>query len=493
MDTICLKSSDLALERIFNRALASLKENIQCVQQYEYPVLIEGAEYQGIWLESGPLSGLIYSSINSDIAYHNHHIFMNCQRADGYIPCWIRRSAVGTAQIQQVVPLAATALELYRRLMNDAFLEQAYVACVHWDHWLARHRDSQKLGLCELFCEYDTGHDHSPRFRGLPKECPNQDAAMCPRVGTLPYLAPDLSATLYGGRIALAQMAKILNRPDSEVRQWQSLAELTRQSIMAYCFDPETFCFYDRDRDGQFIRICGDALTRVLSEHVVDHALAQQIFAMHILNPKRFWTTYPLPSIAVDEKVLVSDFPHNSWGGAAQALTALRAPRWFEYYGQYAPLCHLMKQWLAAFRQVDGFYQQLNPFTGEFTRCGTGRYSPSMLVCIDFVSRLYGVRAVDSPDVFEWASTPQNDLQTDFYITASGTSLHIQQAYAVATLHINDQMIAKLTGACRLITHGPTPIRIINTASTTQIIRIDLPNGASLSYQIPSCGVIELT
>jgi len=60
-----------------------------------------------------------------------------------------------------------------------------------------------------LFCEYDSGHDNGPRFaHGLPKECPDGDARRCPDFPGLPFLAPDLSATVYGGRIALGKMGQ---------------------------------------------------------------------------------------------------------------------------------------------------------------------------------------------------------------------------------------------------------------------------------------------
>src|ERR1019366_4544626 len=45
-------------------------------------------------------------------------------------------------------------------------------------------------------------------------------------------------------------------------------------------------------------------------------------------NPKAFWSPFPLPSLAMDDPLFVRSIPPNSWGGASQALTALRAPRW---------------------------------------------------------------------------------------------------------------------------------------------------------------------
>lgn len=107
-------------------------------------------------------------------------------------------------------PVAATALDTYKLTRNRAFLEESYKPCSRWGAWLARHRDRRGLNLVELFCEYHTGHDNSARLRGLPKQCRGLDAKNCPDIPGLPWLAPDLSATLFGGRVALSEIASLL-------------------------------------------------------------------------------------------------------------------------------------------------------------------------------------------------------------------------------------------------------------------------------------------
>jgi len=268
---------------------------------------------------------------------------------------------------------------------DEAFLAKAYDSCARWDGWLARNRDTRGTGLCELFCEFDSGHDGSPRFEGVPCECPDKDASKCPDSDKLPYLAPDLSATVYGGRVALAGMAERLGRrPQAD--EWRAKAETTRKLIIEHCYDPEDECFYDVDAKGDFVRIKGDVLTRVFSEHVVDQAMFDSIYERHIKDPEAFWTPYPLPSVAANDPAFVKHLPKNSWGGASQALTALRAPRWFEHYGKSEDLRHLMTRWVEAILAAPEFMQQMNPWTGEFST--SAGYSPAMCVFIDFADRL---------------------------------------------------------------------------------------------------------
>jgi len=215
-----------------------------------------------------------------------------------------------------VVPIAATAFEAYQQVRDEAFLKEAYAACAQWDDWLVRYRNTRGTGLCEAFCEYDTGHDNSPRWAGLPHACPNSDARICAPVGGLPYLAPDLSATLYGGRVALAKMATKLGRKD-EAAKWSKRAEETRRTLLELCFDPETSSFYDLDKNDRFVKIRGDAITRVLGEQVVDQALFERIYAWQIRNERAVWTPYPLPSIAIDDPKFVK--PIRVIGASASA------------------------------------------------------------------------------------------------------------------------------------------------------------------------------
>lgn len=375
-----------AIREKYSRALNGLAHNIDTVFGYDEPVLLECATaYRGIWLECGPLEGLLYGKFEPDIAKANHEVFFHHQREDGYLPCWVRGDRLGTAQIQMVVPIAATALETAELTEDEGFLARAYEACERWDNWLGEHRDTRGTGLCEMFCGWDTGHDNSLRIAGLPNECPNEDARVCSRVGKLPYLAPDLSASVYGGRRALAEMAHRLGK-DQDADMWLESAEELRAAIIRHCYDPEDECFYDVDRDGHFVKLRGDALTRVLGEHVVEQDMFERIYERYIRNPQEFGTPFPLPSVSIGDPQFVHEFRTNTWGGPSQALTALRAPRWFEHYGKFDDLEVLMRRWVEAIVAAPAFMQQMNPWTGEFSFAEG--YSPCMCVFIDFVDRL---------------------------------------------------------------------------------------------------------
>jgi hypothetical protein len=395
--------------RTWDAALTTLAQNIKVLSSYDRPVLIEGAGYPGVWLECAPLEGLVYATLQefvprvmgqptpAEIARANHLSFFKLQREDGQLPANIRMDKVGFGQIQMVVPIAATAWELVQQTKDEELLKIAYEGCSRWDAWLRRFRDTRKTGLVEGFCTYDTGMDNSPRWAGMPNSCPDGDARKCPPIDSLPRLCPDLSATVYGGRVALSGMALALGHKEA-ADHWLEDAEAIRRRIIEKLYCPEDATFYDLDAHEKFVRVRSVLIAGVLGEHVLkleipsDRRMFDDIWKRQLHNPAAFWPLYPIPSVAMDDPTFVRPIPENSWGGAAQALTALRTPRWMPHYGKQKELPYLMHQWVTAINSSGEshgeFWQQMNPATGEFTRSTQNGYSPAALVYLDFSRRL---------------------------------------------------------------------------------------------------------
>jgi len=303
-------------------------------------VLLEGAVYPGIWQECGPLEGLVYASLSQfvapveghptpqQVARANHMAFFALQREDGQLPASVKMTEAGYGQIQMVVPIAATAWELAQQTHDDELLRTAYASCSRWDAWLRRYRDTRGTGLVEGFCTYDTGMDNSMRWKGIPNRCPDADARKFPPIASMPRICPDLSATVYGGRVALAAMAHALGK-SAEAAKWAEDAETIRKLILEKLYSPEDAAFYDLDAQNQFVRVRSVVIHRVLSEHVLklehahDRSIFHDVWTRQIHNPKAFWAPFPFPSVAMDDPQFVRPIPRNSWGGATQALTCL--------------------------------------------------------------------------------------------------------------------------------------------------------------------------
>jgi hypothetical protein len=453
-----LVSDDPGLMQTWNAALDALQSNVVRLADFPGPVLAEGRNYPGLWLECAPHEGLIFREFGPssahEVARNNHLLFFALQREDGQIPYAVKArtptqaGGPGWGQIQMVVPIAATAWELARRTGDSELLVRAYTACSRWDAWLRRYRNTRGTGLCEGFCTFDTGMDNSPRWKDEPNTCPDGDARKCPPGWGLPRLCPDLSATVYGSRVALAAMARALGKT-SEANQWDQDAEGIRQRIVNQLYYAEDAGFYDLDAQGRFVWVRSVALLRVLGEHVPDAKMFSTIWQRQVHNPKVFWAPYPFPSLALDDPGFVRPIPANSWGGAAQALTALRAPRWMEHYGKPAELALLMSQWVSALRRAGEFHQQLDPLNGEFTP-DVGGYSPAALVLLDFLWRLSGVHP--HSDSVEWNVRPPAKGNSTFTASLHGITAELAYCGDQAALCIGGKSVATVNGIVRLIT-----------------------------------------
>jgi len=475
-------SGDPSLQRLYDAALHTLAGNVVRLAGYREPVLVEGSVYHGVWLECAPQEGLVWSETGTPAsraaAADNHRIFFALQKEDGQLPCWIRATpephgtsprtrptrsraplrlhggSPGFGQIQMVVPIAATAWELAQQTRDDELLHSAYTACARWDDWLRRFRNTRQTGLCEGFCTWDTGMDNSPRWAGIPDACPGGDARRCPSAPGLPRLCPDLSATVFGGRVALAAMARALGKT-SEADRWTEAAQSIRRLIEERLYDPESGAFFDVDASGRFVRVRSVATLRVLGEHVVAQELFETVWRKQVHNTGAFWAPYPFPSEALDDPTFVRPIPKNSWGGAAQALTALRAPRWMEYYNKPSELAWMMQQWVSAIRQAGAFDQQMDPMSGEFTPGDPGGYSPAALVLVDFLWRLSGVRAAEG--LLEWNVRPPGDSSSSqaraaFALPLQAKTAELRYDRDKAELRLGGRLLAEVAGVVRLVT-----------------------------------------
>src|SRR6516162_1335837 len=75
-----------AWQAAYDKAVSILDRNVRNLPRFDRPVLIEGAEYAGIWQECGPHESLVYRKFRSDVARNSHMVFFALQREDGQFP-----------------------------------------------------------------------------------------------------------------------------------------------------------------------------------------------------------------------------------------------------------------------------------------------------------------------------------------------------------------------------------------------------------------------
>lgn len=386
------------LQRRWEQALAELGDCIRPGHDGE-PVLHEGGGYDGTWLEStATIEAEVLDRFAPDVTRATHLQLARHQREDGLLPYKVTAAGPAFTQIQMVTPLARCVWHHYLREGDGEYLATMFRAMAAHDAWLARHRDTRGTGGVEAFCTFDTGHDLSPRFWGVPDRCLHGDAARYDGdVPGLPFVAPDLTANAACQRHHLGLIAAELGE---DAEPWVERAAASRAALVEQCFDPEAGTFYDRTADGELLRLDSDVLLRVLACEVVDADLAAAAVDRYLMNRRRFRAAAGLTSIAMDDPRFDADYHRNSWAGPVNMLTMLRAPHAFEQHGHHAELLEIERDLLAAMAEHEAFPQCVDPFSG---RPGfADGYAPAMLWLLDALERTCGV--LPRPDGEIWLS-----------------------------------------------------------------------------------------
>ncbi len=394
------------LEKVYDAAVRRLAD---CVKPDSEGGLFlqEGGVYHGCWLEStGTINAEILSRFCPETAGRTFEPFARFQRADGLIPYKVTADGPAFKQIQLVTPPARSVWNHYRLAGGKtAFLQTMYEAFARYDDWLHRHRNTRGTGCIEAFCTFDTGHDMSPRFWHVP-DTPYRDdpASYDPDSPLLPYLAPDLTASVYCSRLYLSRMAGELGM-EEQARVWEEKAAITLAHLYAHCFDEVDGFFYDVDNRGRFNRIQTDTLLRVLACEAGDDALFAASLSRYLLNTRKLFAKYPFTSVAMDDPRFDPFSDYNTWGGAVNFLSLIRAPHAFEKYGRHVELTWVMQPILSAMSQMTRFGQVLSPWTGK--EGYTEAYSPAILCLLDFIERLSGIMPTPEGELWFTGLLPQ--------------------------------------------------------------------------------------
>lgn len=344
-------------------------------------VLLAGAVYNGIWIEHNQ-DCFFACDILPECAWNSQMIFMQQQHPSGLIPYAFRFNPFKAcfAQLQMVWPFARCAMEIARKLNRpEADFARIYDTGLRFDRWLKQYRSRNGLGLVDMYCAFDTGHDNSRRVTdgGIPNPCPDQWAGNMPEIPCMPIAAADLSATRFGALEALAELAEMLDKMP-EARALKLEAEELKAAIYRHLFDREDEFFYDLS-GGTFRKYRTEHITRLFLNRVVDQELFDRIYTRYFENENEFAAPYPFPSVSVSDPSFNREHPHNCWGGNTQMLTLLRLLLWMDHYRRSDELNEIMRRYLKAVLEFDNpFTQEVHPFTGAPVG-NNGNYTPALL------------------------------------------------------------------------------------------------------------------
>ena len=469
---VSFNCSDEKLKSLFDKCERLCKENTKTFGDYN--VLIEGAVYNGVWLETQPMGGEMYAKRDIKIALANILIFLRYQRRDGKMPGMINiqkwlNSITPHYDWMQGVFLPYPALKLYYLIKDSDYLNMLYVALKDFDNCLWRERDSTKNGCLESWCIWDVGEDNSTvhMLHGLkmPDHGPWAKSTPPTEYPSLPHKSPQYMGYSYAIRSTLAKISQILNNGEEEY--WLQQAKVVQENAKKYLWDDKLKAFYLKDKDGKVI----DALTqeniKCMYSGLMTKEMANDFIDKHLLNPEEFFTPYPLPAIAANSKYFHVDKEHsncheeleqsgnceddineNSWSGPLNGLIWQRSITALLNYDRHIETAIFGEKILNLLKNTRILTQNYNPFTGLPASKGTDGYGPTMLSALEYISMLYGVN-LDCDKVYFSALS---GMSFDYSQTLGDDVYKLESDGKICSAYLNNNKLFSFNPDYRILT-----------------------------------------
>jgi len=164
---VTFSCDNAALQAVFDDCEQLLKQNVQDFGGRK--VLIEGAAYRNVWLETQPMGGEMYAKRDAAVAMQNVLVFLQYQRRDGRYPgmlTWSEPTGLAAHyDWMQGFYLARQAYRLADWIGGDrAYLMLLSSSLADFYAYLMAYRTGNPDGIPESWCVWDTGEDNCSRF-----------------------------------------------------------------------------------------------------------------------------------------------------------------------------------------------------------------------------------------------------------------------------------------------------------------------------------------
>lgn len=260
-------------------------------------------DFNGFWAWDSWKHAAALASFAPALARDQMRAMFDYQADDGMVPDCLFLDKANNNWRDTKPPLAAWAVrEMYRATGDEAFLAEMYDKLVRYHRWWFAKRDHDHNGLAEygstdgskIAAKWESGMDNGVRFDAIAM-LKNGDGAW-----SMDQESADLNAYLYLEKLELAEIAKALGKTrDGE--QWTKEAATLKAAIQKRMFDPSRGYFFDvKLGRNEFVPVYGSEGWTALWAGVATDEQAQAV-ARAMLDPKKFSTRFPLPTLAADD------------------------------------------------------------------------------------------------------------------------------------------------------------------------------------------------
>jgi len=251
-----------------------------------------------------------------------HEIFLSkefCKlfwTVDDYSP-WTTQPPVLAIAVKHIMDLGS----------EEEFLTKAFKVLDRYDRWFRAARDADEDQLMAYVDYLESGWDNAVRWDEairLFEKNPSKYRSRYERVRMAPVEAVDLNCLIYIQRKVLAELAEKLGLRE-KAGEYNRLANETANKVVSCMWDSENRFFFDVfEEDHEQIKVKSPAAFLTLYAGIASKEQAESL-VKHLLNPKEFWTKFPIPTVSADHKEYD---PKGYWRGRSWVNIL-----WFTYNG----------------------------------------------------------------------------------------------------------------------------------------------------------------
>lgn len=176
------------------------------------------------------------------------------------------------------------------------YLENIYDGLKKYAGYFDRERDEEVSGLYDIDNHFETGQEYMSRYIAVNAKADQKHWGEVFRLKGV-----DITIYIYELKRALAMIAeKLAKQEDSDL--WKLEADKIKTAVCEKMWDPQQQMFFDVDpATGKRTMIKAATCFYPYCTDIVDESHIAG-FKNHLLNPKEFWTPYPVPSSSVDDE-----------------------------------------------------------------------------------------------------------------------------------------------------------------------------------------------
>ncbi|MCM8808006.1 MAG: hypothetical protein NC926_08740 [Candidatus Omnitrophica bacterium] len=260
------------------------------------------------WFWDSAFHSIYEKYINTEISISSLRNIIQNQSSEGHLPFTLAIDEIITKELVQPFILPIAIWDIYLKKGSKEILKEFLPALIRFDRYLEKYR--MEKGLVYLKVPGESGWDNSRRYIPEPPFIQRNS----PLIKENRYIfSPDFNLYIYLGRYLIKKMAKELNCEDI-LKEYEKREKVLKKEIEKM-WDENIGLYLDMyiDEEKIFVKTPGGMIPML--GFIPDENKKKKILK-HLLNPKEFWTNYPIPTLSLDDPYFNSlDEYQSYWNG----------------------------------------------------------------------------------------------------------------------------------------------------------------------------------